>query len=82
MDNFENMLSEYARLVVKVGVNLQQDQRLVFDLQGTDKAITLVVKHKIGRSRESVQYSKSYVVAGAGILVADVAQPHNQVIHL
>lgn len=29
MEEFENMLREYARLVVRMGVNLQQDQRLV-----------------------------------------------------
>lgn len=29
MEKFEDMLREYARLVVRMGVNLQQDQRLV-----------------------------------------------------
>ena len=60
MDNFENMLSEYARLVVKVGVNLQQDQRLVISspIECADFA-RLIAKEAFAAGAWDVSYNWS-----------------------
>ena len=44
----------------------------------SDKAIAFVLKNDIGRLCKSVQYHKSGVVSGLGILVAGITQTHNQ----
>ena len=43
--------------------------------------VTNLAKSSIGRLSQSVQYFKSYVVAGVGVFGADVAQPYNQIFH-
>lgn len=53
-----------------------------FTFQRGDGAISLVLKYKIGRLSQGVQYSKSYVVTGLGIFATDIPQPDNQKIHL
>ena len=46
MKNFNDMLSEYANLIVKVGINLQKDQPLVINapIEGVE-FVRLVAKH-------------------------------------
>ena len=66
---------------VHVGGRLQERQCLILHLQRGDKAVTLVLKDKIGRSGKSVQYPETYVVSSAGIFVSDVAQSDNEIIH-
>ena len=50
-------------------------------LQGClcQEAIALVGENNIGRLCEGVQYHVSSIVAGLGVLVARIAQSHNQV---
>lgn len=67
---------------VHVGGGFEQRERLVFHFQRGDGAISLVLKYKIGRLSQGVQYSKSYVVTGLGIFATDIPQPDNQKIHL
>ncbi len=44
-------------------------------------AVTACGKRNIGRLCEGVQYHESYIVARAGIFVADIAQADNEVFH-
>ena len=67
---------------IHVGGGLEKRERLVFHLQRGDGTISLVLKYKIGRLSQGVQYSKSYVVTGLGIFATDIPQPDNQKIHL
>ena len=66
---------------VHIRRRFQKDKRLVLHFQGRDEPIALVLKNNIGRPGEGVQYTESDIVTGAGIFVADIAQPHNQEIH-
>ena len=43
--------------------------------------VTNLAKRNIGRLSQSVQYFKSYVVAGVGVFSTNVAQPYNQIFH-
>ena len=58
---------------VHVGRRLEQGECLVFHPHVCHESIAAVCKNSIGRLRKGVQYRKSYVVAGVGIFIADVA---------
>ena len=57
---------------------LQHDDLPALQRRLSDKAIAFVLKNDIGRLCKSVQYHKSGVVSGLGILVAGITQTHNQ----
>ena len=62
---------------VHVGGRFQKHQLLPFQREGSHSAVAFVLKNKIGRLSQGVQYSKTYIVTGSGIFASDIAQTDN-----
>ena len=58
---------------------LEQEHLSSLDACLGNKAVTLILKMNIGRFSKSVQYHKSCVVPGAGVFIARVTKPTNQI---
>ena len=68
---------------IHVSGGLQQDEFLVLAAHAGYETVAAVLKNDIGRTLcECIQYPESDVVTGTIVLLSDVAQPYNQVLHL